>query len=221
MSIKLARAAAIVGMAGAVSAPAALAQSVLQESSPLSGGVQMARKVLAQRQAQAAVLCTKAPDMGIDLSCSPKPCGLPNVRASGGTQPVNENAITVTPATNTDVISTANDYNCGTIQGIFASTDSGSTWARTCCTTPLPGNGGLGDPVPAYNSNGAAYVVRINTPDGGATGVIAIQRSATRASPGAPPAKQRPTRSAASPTSPGWKSTLRPAARSTTRCMCR
>jgi hypothetical protein len=176
MSFNLARVAAIVGVAGAVASPLAFGQSVVHEASPHSGGLQMARKVLAQRQTEANALRTESPDAGIDLSCSPKPCVLPNARASGGAQPVNENAITVNPATNTDLISTANDYNCATIQGIYASTDSGSTWTSTC-TTPLPGNSGLGDPVPAYNSNGIAYVVGINTPDGGATGVIAIQRS--------------------------------------------
>jgi hypothetical protein len=176
MSFKLARVAAILGVAGAVASPFAFGQSVVHESSPHSGGLQMARKVLAQRAADAAVVRTESGDVGTDLSCNPKPCVLPNVQASAGPQPVNENAIAANPATGTDLVSTGNDYNCPSLQGVFSSNDSGSTWRRTCMTS-IAGNSGLGDPVPAYDTRGRAHVVGINSPDGGGTGVIATQRS--------------------------------------------
>lgn len=180
MSLLRIRRAVLTGAALVSAATAAMAQTNALENLPLSSGVLMARKVLAERAALAAADAAtrrEAGGIGIDLSCNPKPCVLPNAQASAGPQPVNENAITVNPATNTDLISTGNDYNCGTtLQGIFSSIDSGSTWRRTC-TTPLPGNSGLGDPVPGYNRNGTAYVIGINSPDGGSTGVVAIQSS--------------------------------------------
>jgi hypothetical protein len=177
MSFKFAHVAAAVGVAAAVASPFAFGQSVVHESSPHSGGLQMARKVQAQRAGEAAVAArTESGDAGIDISCSPKPCVLPNVQASAGPQPVNENAIAANPATGTDLVSTGNDYNCPSLQGIFTSNDSGSTWRRACMTA-LPGNSGLGDPVPAYDTQGRAHVVGINSADGGSTGVIVTQRS--------------------------------------------
>jgi BNR repeat-like domain len=177
MSFKFARVAAIVGVAGAVASPFAFGQSVVHEASPHSGGLQMARKVQAQRAAEAATAArTESGGVGVDLSCSPKPCLLPNVQASAGPQPVNENAIAANPATGTDLVSTGNDYNCPSLQGIFTSNDSGTTWRRACMTS-LPGNSGLGDPVPAYDTKGRAHLVGINSADGGFTGVIVTQRS--------------------------------------------
>ncbi len=169
---------ALLGLTTTLAVPMAFAQSSFNGVSPHSGGVLMARKVIAQRAAQAVAdaAAVKADGVTPDLSCSPKPCLLPNVQASGGSQPVNENAITVNPVTNTDLITTGNDYNCATLQGIFASTDSGSTWSHTCMTA-IAGQGGLGDVVPAYDSKGVAYVAGINSPDGGFTGTIVVQKS--------------------------------------------
>jgi hypothetical protein len=173
------RRAALIAAALVCAATAVMAQTNALENLPLSGGVLMARKVLAERAAPAAAPAAtpgEAGGIGIDLSCNPKPCVLPNAQASAGPNPVNENAIAANPAKATDLVSTGNDYNCPTLQGIFSSIDSGSTWRRTC-TTPLPGYFGLGDPVPGYNRKGTAYVVGINSPDGGFSSVVAIQSS--------------------------------------------
>lgn len=163
---------ATLALAVALATAGAFAQTTAQ---PHSGGLLKARQFLAERGTPAAQ-ADGSTGGTIDLSCSPAPCVLPNVQASAGPQPVNENSITANPVTGVNLITTGNDYNCPTLQGIFASADSGSTWTRTCMS-PLPGNGGLGDPVPAYDSTGNAFVVGINSPNGGATGVIVIQKS--------------------------------------------
>src|SRR5947209_20361613 len=64
--------------------------------SPLSGGVLMAqaiRKGLVQRPHISASGTHAAPA----LVCSPAPCALPNVQASGGGSPVNEDPMAVSP----------------------------------------------------------------------------------------------------------------------------
>ncbi len=172
---------AVLSLATTVATPLAFGQGVLHAASPHSGGVLMARKVLTERAAQSAadVLAAQGGGVGSQLSCSPTPCVLPNAQASAGPQPVNENAIAANPLTTTDLVTTGNDYNCASLQGIFSSTDSGTTWARTCMT-PLPGNSGLGDPVPAYDAAGNAFTVGINSPDGGFTGSIVIQKSVNK-----------------------------------------
>ncbi|MGH7489194.1 MAG: hypothetical protein ACREMY_26850, partial [bacterium] len=45
------------------------------------------------------------------------------------------------------------DYNCGNIQGFYASVDGGTTWTRKCS----PGSGGQGDPVVGYDRLGNAF----------------------------------------------------------------
>jgi hypothetical protein len=50
-------------------------------------------------------------------------------------------------------LSGANDYNCGNIQGFYASTDGGQTWTHTCSK----GSGGQGDPVVGYDRLGNTF----------------------------------------------------------------
>ena len=122
------------------------------DKSPLSGGLLAARAFKAGR-----LHYQPAANGGIhnpDLTCSPAPCAFPNVDASeGGSAPVNEHPIAANPNNAMQLLSGGNDYNCGNIQGFFASGDGGSTWAHVCS----PGSGGEGDPVVGYDLNNVAY----------------------------------------------------------------
>src|SRR5690348_16588575 len=83
--------------------------------SPLSGGVLMARAIhTGAIHAGHGVGQTINPA----LTCSPAPCVLPNVKACGGTQPVNEDPIAADPGNAQNLLSGGNDYNCSsTLQG--------------------------------------------------------------------------------------------------------
>lgn len=88
------------------------------------------------------------------LTCSPAPCPFTPVDASeGGSNPVNEDPIAVNPNNPMQILSGGNDYNCGNIQGFFASSDGGTTWTRVCS----PGSGGEGDPIVGYDLNNVAH----------------------------------------------------------------
>jgi len=88
------------------------------------------------------------------LTCSPAPCVFTPVNASeGGTNPVNEDPISVNPTNSMNLLTGANDYNCGNIQGYFASQDGGTTWSHVCSG----GSGGDGDPIVGFDLNGVAY----------------------------------------------------------------
>jgi len=125
--------------------------------SPLSGGVLMAEAIRSG--------AVRLPRIGAGvfapeiLSCSPAPCVLPNVQASEGGLPVNEDPIAVNPVNSKQLLTGGNDYNCPSLQGFFASGDGGSTWSHTCMNS-LPGYGGDGDPGVAYDRNeiGRAHV---------------------------------------------------------------
>jgi hypothetical protein len=91
------------------------------------------------------------------LNCTPAPCTTPNVQASGGGSPVNEVPIAENPSNAAQLLSGGNDFNCGSIQGFYNSSNGGSTWIHTCLGT-LPGGGGVGDPVVAYDTNNVAYI---------------------------------------------------------------
>lgn len=94
------------------------------------------------------------------LTCSPVPCVLPNVQASGGTNVANEDPIASNPKNASQLLTGANDYSCPTLQGFYASSDGGSTWTRTC----LPSVGsGLGDPTVGYDLVGNTFAGGIQT----------------------------------------------------------
>src|ERR1022692_672593 len=131
---------------------------------PYSGGVLVARAIrsgLLQRPGQSG---PSNLTINPDINCSPAPCVLPNVQASGiGTAPANETPIAVNPRNAKQLLTGANDYNCPNIQGFYTSGDGGSTWTRTCMGNLSPGAGD-GDPGVGYDLNGNAYITGI---DGG------------------------------------------------------
>lgn len=95
-----------------------------------------------------------------NLACSPAPCILPNVQVSEGGMPVNTAVIAANPANSSDVLVSSDDVNCTSTHGVFASSDGGSTWTRTCL---LPGLGGAGSPILGYDLNGNAYAGGLET----------------------------------------------------------
>ena len=101
-----------------------------------------------------------------NLTCSPTPCVLPNVQASGGTNIANEVPIAANPHNPAQLLTGANDYSCSTtLQGFYASGDGGATWTRTCLPV-ISGGFGLGDPVVGYDLSGTAYAggIQFGTP---------------------------------------------------------
>jgi hypothetical protein len=107
------------------------------------------------------------------LSCSPLPCAFTEVNVSNRTQPANETPVVVDPNNANNLLSAANDYACTSIQGVYASTDGGTTWTRNCVPT-LSGYSGAGDPNVAYDLNGNAYFLGI---DIGTNWVIIYEKS--------------------------------------------
>lgn len=90
------------------------------------------------------------------LTCSPVPCVLPNVQASGGTNIANEDPIAVNPKNLSQLLTGANDYSCPTLQGFYASSDGGTTWTRTCLPA-IAGGFGDGDPMVGYDLVGNTF----------------------------------------------------------------
>jgi hypothetical protein len=101
--------------------------------------------------------------------------GVINVRASEGGFPVNETPIVVSPVDGRDVMTAGNDYNCGSTEGVFTSSDGGATFRHHCL--PVVGPGGCGDPSVAYDLQGDAFVTAIADCDH-RSGSIYMQRSA-------------------------------------------
>ncbi|MGC2474834.1 MAG: sialidase family protein [Candidatus Sulfotelmatobacter sp.] len=107
------------------------------------------------------------------LTCSPVPCVLPNVQASGGTNIANEDPIVVNPKNPSQILTGANDYSCSvTLQGFYASSDGGSTWTRTCLPA-ISGGSGLGDPMVGYDLLGNAFAGGIQSGPPGQVIVVA------------------------------------------------
>jgi hypothetical protein len=153
---------------GAQKSPAVL------ERLPYSGGVLMARAIKAGRvQLRHGTLSPLGAQPA--ESCSPAPCALANIDAAeGGSNPVNEDPIAVNPNNSSQWITGGNDYNCGSLQGFFATTDNGTTFHRTCMGL-LPGNSGDGDPALGYDLTGNVYIAGIDA--AGSSGQIAIAKS--------------------------------------------
>ncbi len=149
----------LLAMSPAANASAATA-SVKLPTSPLSTGFLMAQAIHSG--------AVKLPGHGAAassnpaLTCSPAPCVLPNVQASEGGQPVNEDPIATNPTNNKNLLTGGNDYNCGSLQGFYASSDGGTTWNHTCMNT-LSGASGDGDPGVGFDANGTAYITGIDT----------------------------------------------------------
>jgi hypothetical protein len=132
--------------------------------SPLSGGLQMAQAIHSGKihlPAHQGSVSTAHPN----LTCTPAPCALPNVQASGGngSNTANEDPIAANPLNGKELLTGANDYNCASLQGFYSSSDGGKTWSSTCMNT-LSGAYGDGDPGVGYDLQGNSYISGI---DGG------------------------------------------------------
>jgi hypothetical protein len=132
--------------------PLLSAQNQYIFNKPQSGGY-LAAKAFKEGRLQIQGNVTKgiAPP---SLTCSPAPCTFTPVNASeGGSNPVNEDPIVVNSTNTSNILTGGNDYNCGNIQGYFASQDGGTTWSHFCSL----GTGGDGDPIVGFDTNGTGY----------------------------------------------------------------
>jgi hypothetical protein len=109
------------------------------------------------------------------LTCSPAPCVTPNVQASEGGSPVNEDPIAANPNKPLQLLSGGNDYNCSSVQGFFASQNGGTTWNHTCMNL-LSGTFGDGDPAVGYDLKNHAYIAGIDATSG-TVSEIAFEKS--------------------------------------------
>ena len=125
------------------------------ENSPLSGGVLMSRAIRA-----GGVKLPVGLPAGTHpaLNCKPAPCTLPNVQASEGGSPVDEDPVSIDPNNIKHVLTAGNDYNCGSsLQGYFASTNGGKAFNHSCGTLASGAGGGDGDPIVGWDLNSVAY----------------------------------------------------------------
>ena len=132
--------------------PTLIAQNQHIFNKPQSGGYLAAKAFKEGRlQLQGHVTNRIAPP---SLTCSPAPCPFTPVDAAeGGSLPVNEDPIAVNPINSMNLLTGGNDYNCGNIQGYFASSNGGTSWSHFCSL----GSGGEGDPIVGFDLNGTAY----------------------------------------------------------------
>src|SRR5712691_9937229 len=145
--------------------------------SPLSGSVLVAQAIHAGKL-QPASHGTGFTPLPQTLTCSPTPCALPNVQASEGGKPVNEDPIAANPTNSQDLLTGGNDFNCGSVLGFFASANGGSTWNHTCMNTPAGDSFGCGDPGVGYDLSGAAYITGIASSSGTCIpGMIIFEKS--------------------------------------------
>ncbi|MBV8800302.1 MAG: exo-alpha-sialidase [Alphaproteobacteria bacterium] len=170
---------AALGAALATGAVAGQPQSIVRlERSPLSGGVLMARAI---RSGAVRLPLVNRGAQHPALKCTPAPCTLPNVQASEGGSPVDEDPISIDPNNAKHILTAGNDYNCSSsLQGYFASTNGGKTFTHSCGTLAAGASGGDGDPVVAWDLKSVAYrggidsasnleIVIGSSPDFGAT----------------------------------------------------
>jgi hypothetical protein len=154
----------------------ASAQSPLPKS-PLSGGVLVAQAIHSGKLQPTShgTGITPLPQLP---TCSPTPCALPNVQASEGGKPVNEDPIAANPSNAQELLTGGNDYNCSSLLGFFASSNGGSTWNHTCMNTPTAFPVGCGDPGVGYDLSGAAYITGIASTNSSCfPGVIIFEKS--------------------------------------------
>ena len=165
---------ALPALAGAASL--AHAQIHLPKS-PLSGSVLVARAIHSHklRPTSHSTGLTQQPQT---LTCLPTPCALPNVQASEGGQPVNEDPIAANPSNAQQLLTGGNDFNCNSLLGFYASGDGGSSWNRTCMNTLASFPIGCGDPGVGYDLTGTAFITGIDSSSSSCfPGVIAFEKS--------------------------------------------
>lgn len=147
-------------------AATAAAQSPVQEI--------LERSLLRAARMERANAPTPAPVMNPELTCTPAPCVLPLVNASGTTMVASENPIAVNPSKPTQLLVGANDYSCANPNGFYASLDGGQTWNHTCINA-LTGESGQADPIVAYDLKGNAFIGDIDANN--TTSTIALEKS--------------------------------------------
>ena len=98
---------------------------------------------------------------------------LPNIQASEGGSPVNEDPIMVNPNNPQQMLTGGNDFNCPNSQGFYSSNNAGRTWSHYCKLT-TSGHVGEGDPGVGYDLNGNSYIGGV---DGGSSDAVVIQKS--------------------------------------------
>ena len=77
-----------------------------------------------------------------------------------------------------------NDYNCGSTEGFFNSSDGGATFRHHC--VPVVGAGGCGDPNVAYDTLGNSYILGIGNCNG-FSGSIVLSKSSDNGVSWSPP----------------------------------
>jgi hypothetical protein len=122
------------------------------EKLPYSGGVLTARAIQAGRIHLPAVNSSNNA-VNPDLACSPAPCLFPNVQASPGPQSADEHPLAGNPSNAMQLFTGANDLNCTSIVGQYASDDGGTTWKHACLKFGSGSTSGAGDPVGDYDLN--------------------------------------------------------------------
>ena len=127
--------------------------------SPVSAGVLVAHAIRAGLIQPLPVAPEALPTKA--LTCSPAPCVLPNVQASEGGMPVNENPISANPKNSLQLLTGGNDYNCPNFLGFYTTSDNGSTWAHKCMDA-VSGTVGLSDPGVGYDRNNTAYIIGLD-----------------------------------------------------------
>ena len=114
------------------------------------------------------------------LSCSPAPCVLPNVRATSGSAEINGAAIAVNPRDANNIVVVSTDLNCSSRRGIYVSANRGSTWTTHCATVPpdSQANPSLGFAA-TYNNRGHAFVASVNYASSGPFGPSSVSVQAS------------------------------------------
>lgn len=110
------------------------------------------------------------------LKCHPAPCALPNEQASTGGNAVIDSMLSVNPTNALQLLSGATDFNCATLQGLYASSDGGATWTRNCLA-PAQSFAGAGNPILGYDRSGIAYAAGIEVRGRPFTTMIAVGKS--------------------------------------------
>src|SRR5260370_22604621 len=159
------------GAASHASAPSPLPRS------PLSGSVLVAQAIHSGKLQPSSHRLGTTP-LPQPPHWSPTPCDLPNVEASEGGKPVDEDPIAANPSNAADLLTGGNDFNCSSLLGFYASANGGSTWNRTCMNTPKGDPVGCGDPGVGYDVGGAAYITGIASSSNSCfPGVIIFEKS--------------------------------------------
>ena len=111
------------------------------------------------------------------VTCTPQPCVLPNIQVSPppDTTPRNETTVVANPGNSQQLLSSANDYNCDNLTGLFVSTNGGSSFTETCMNVAA-GYTGAGEPSVAYDLSSNKYIAGVQL-DSLGNGAIAIQKN--------------------------------------------